>query len=949
MFSAETLTDSSLFGEIQSAYSSGAYPGTMEFSVQMEKNFPLSLLIPRTLLLKGKSFYHLARYSEAAETLEKAGELAGDDSETAAESLYWKGRSEFALADYSKAASSFYEVCFRYSEKNLPDSVRTFYNMSVLYAGKSFYRLNEFAKAVPLFEKVISGGNEYGFSEYGDTCVMLFDCYSKTENYTRAIEVYENFSKTENRSEIESKISLCAGDSYAMLGMYKKAYDCYAAVLLGEDSALAAEALQKAYGIASSHKKEVGRDPGAVLESARDTLFEYDSLLAEFWTRLGTDAFADGDFKKAASYFDNAESDGAAGDVLAVVGLYRSRMKGADKRAVLESYFSKSQIGKESVYYADYETSLAECTAYEKEWTQSLLHAKNALSSMAAPAYKNNLYESASYWFAFSSLMLGDSKGALAALEREESRKSPESVLLYARLLYSAGKKNESLEQFKKLDAMNFLDKDSSADYAKVLFSCGYMKAALRQSLFSNTPDGWYMTALSSFNLADWRTSEKYFSKYIESGAKENVPYALFYCGYSRYKLGENLSAYKMLSEFTGRYSDHPLAWNANMVAANVAAANSNYDEAARHAENALNLSNSDEEKQNAYVLCASVYSDARRYDDAIRVLSEPAKKNDDFGIRSRYQIAQLYATSGNLSESDALFAKIQNDSSAGNFADEASYRRGELYYSAKEYASAISRFSEYQKKFPRGKFLDAAVYYIADSYAQQGRYEMAELQYRTLISEMPESSFIYSSRKNLMNIYRTTQNYKAALEQSDILLGNFSEESAKDGIYNERKELSLLASGIKEDALRLENEYKSAGGSSTREGRINGTALAEYLWSQDNRKDDAAVLAEELYSIQSSKKNEASEFEWAAKTGMIVAAHRRSQNDSESAANVYLSVSRYARMSGNDEDAGRALYGAAEAFSAAGKEADASLTAENLLKLYPDGPYAQSVRVFLK
>ena len=55
------------------------------------------------------------------------------------------------------------------------------------------------------------------------------------------------------------------------------------------------------------------------------------------------------------------------------------------------------------------------------------------------------------------------------------------------------------------------------------------------------------------------------------------------------------------------------------------------------------------------------------------------------------------------------------------------------------------------------------------------------------------------------------------------------------------------------------------------------------------------------------------------------------------------MTAARYARKAGLAEVAARALYGAAEAFDAAGKKGDAKVTVENLIELYPESSYARN------
>ena len=62
-----------------------------------------------------------------------------------------------------------------------------------------------------------------------------------------------------------------------------------------------------------------------------------------------------------------------------------------------------------------------------------------------------------------------------------------------------------------------------------------------------------------------------------------------------------------------------------------------------------------------------------------------------------------------------------------------------------------------------------------------------------------------------------------------------------------------------------------------------------------------------------------------------------------------YRAASKFFRQAGEDEQAQRTLYGAAESFDAAGLKKDAASSAELLKELYPDSKYAEDAEVFIK
>ena len=58
----------------------------------------------------------------------------------------------------------------------------------------------------------------------------------------------------------------------------------------------------------------------------------------------------------------------------------------------------------------------------------------------------------------------------------------------------------------------------------------------------------------------------------------------------------------------------------------------------------------------------------------------------------------------------------------------------------------------------------------------------------------------------------------------------------------------------------------------------------------------------------------------------------------------MYLFAAKYYRMNGMSDDAASALYNAADAFRAAGRDGDADATIKTLVQLYPESRQAKSI-----
>lgn len=955
LFADEATSESSLFSELHSAYQGKAYPTVIEYAVQFESLYPRSLLLGQVLSQKGESLFRLGQLENAIDSLDRAIVLNEKDDETKSSCWYWRGRAFFAQKKYVEALESFHSTVTVYKAGR--------YDSALLYAAKSYTALNAFESAVPLYEYVIANGKRYSPVEYESSFSELFSAYLKTARYERLVAVYEQIPSNGDLflSEVYDNLTLYAGDAFQKIGQYKKAYDCYSMVLTGKRADLASVALQKAYVVASEHQREVGQDPGTILAQTKDALFEYPELVSEFWTRLGIDAYNNGDYKKATAYFDNAEREPQL-QYTALIGLYRAAIAllpkndGACKQsiAVLDAYKAKTKLAPSDPLAIEYDRAYVNCYALQRQWDlvkQTAPHAVEETSSQKNEllSYKYDEQKSimnAVYWYALACYETNDYEKAVALLDGC-SDGSYDTQLLYARALAKIGKSAAAETIYKKFDEQKMLVDADRIDYAKLLLAQGYVTSSYKQAVQVNEPEAWYVTALASFDRKDWLSAEQYFKKYTASSQKRYEAYALFYCGYAQYRLGKSIEAYNTLTIFTSKYAAHELVWNAHMTAANASVQNGKYDSAAKEAEEAIRVSSIAEMTQQAVVLCANVYADSGNYEKAVAVLAPYSKQSNQFGVRARYQTAQIYAKQTKLDESDALYGVVAEQFKSNELADDAAYRRGELYYGAAQYNKAIARFDTYREQFPNGQYVDASYFYEADSLTQLKQRDRAILMYLTLVKALPKSPYCYSAKKNLIALYRDQNEYGEALSLAQSLAVDYGEQAKKDGIALQIDELKQLSSGEDERIVKQRILYENAGGLNSVEGRVAGTKLAGMLWTASSTQQEAIALAQQLYSIQTAKKNEAKESLYAGQNALIIAQSLRMNNKNKDAAIQYLAAAQYARMSNDETLAQRSLYGAVEAFDAAGMNADAKDAADTLTQLYPTSDFtAQAMNI---
>lgn len=924
-------SDVNLFNELSAAYSSGFYPGAVSYADRLASEYPRSLFIGRALTVKGECLVRLGQTEDALSALEQAQLYVKDDKKLLLACSYWKARALYARADYAEAVSLFHSYCAIGGENG------EFFSSCVLYAGRSLYVQNSYKEACPLFEYVVRNGKQYTQTDYAEAVLKLADSYNRSGQFQKTAAVYNSFKLSDFSSDVWYLFTEYAGDAYAGLLQYRKAYDLYCQVLASGQKNLAAGALKKAYNISSAHKTEVGAEPGAVLASAQSALSDSPFLVSEFWVRLGIDAFNAGDYAKAAAYFNSADKDSNRELMFRMIP-YRAEMLYAGKASnagnaatYLQERCDYLKIVPTDESYETIQKLFVKYYAQQKDWTK--------VKYFAALVKKPDA--DTVYYSAFASYSTEKYAEAVSIIENSKTGNMTLSTAarsLYARSLQKIGRTSAALSEFASLEAGGIMDDQTRLDYAETLLLAGHLNSAYAQSAKCSLPQALYVGGIALFNNRDWKTAENCFARYRRSSAavneNETQAYALFYQGYAQYRQGKAADAYANLVQFAQKYPQHALVWNARMTASNAAVQAGRLNDAVIQAQTAVKTAPDTDSYEEAVLLCAGIYTDSKDYDKALGILAPSVQLHTDFGMKCLYQSAQIQVKKGDIQGADKSYLSIIQTFADNPLSEESMYRRGELYYSVQDYATALVRFNDYNSRYAGSRFSDASLYYTADCLAQTGSRDRAILQYEVMLKTYPQSTYVYSAMKNLMNLYSSSGDYSSALNTANALLDKYGDQARADGVTAQAAEFRKYVSGGDAAVVKKQAEYEKKGKLKTVAGRVSGTELAAMT--------DDADLAESILTVQ--RKNIPAESMYAAQNADFAAKHNRNAGNAKKAADLYLLAAEYYRMNDKAREAAAALYGAAEAFDSAGMTGDSKETAETLKSLYPDTTQAKNV-----
>ena len=514
--------------------------------------------------------------------------------------------------------------------------------------------------------------------------------------------------------------------------------------------------------------------------------------------------------------------------------------------------------------------------------------------------------------------------------------------ILYASALSRLEQYEAACNEYEKLNVIN-------ADYVRSLFALGRYEKAYEAGRQTEDEQKDYICGLCQVNLEKWSLAKNHFTQYIKDHKSNFNTLCFFYKGYCEYNLEEFKDAYASFVRFAleADESQRAKVRLSYEYAAKAALQCSDYDNAAIQAENIVKNALTAEEKQKSVLFAAGIYSDAQKYERALNLLKPYTTQKNDFAAEALFFCARIYESMGDTAQADTTYQKIIKDFSRSGFAEEAVYKSGELYYSQLNYALALNRFNSYIYKYAHGKYVLNALYYAGECALKIGENERAVLFCNTLLSKYENSSFAYGARKNLLEAYIKLEDYAQAYATAKELLKLFPEQAAADSIGKKTLQLEQLLNGTDKRIVEKLAEYEANNKAETLKGRLCGTELVQlYAQSQTTQKE-AFALAQEIFAKQEVSINRGTavdERAAAAQNAEFIADYRRKNDENTTAAALYLKAAEYYRSAENGERSAICLYGAAEAFVAAGMTADARETARLLKKLYPESRQAQRI-----
>ena len=258
-------TELSLFSEINLAFKNHFFPGTVEKVSQMEEEYPDSVFLQKSLLLKAESQINMQLYDDALVSLAKAENQLHFGMEDYSNCNYLYGKTFYLKKEPKKALDYFYKAC----NSSLTSKNLDFYNPSVFYSAKIFYDLEKYNDAISLMEYILQTPQCCPSNEdYYEILQKIMISYNKTDNPQKSVELFEKVNNQNESIPYYIFLSLCIfkADALSLLEKNLESYNLYCEVVNNSEGNICVVALKKAYALA--FEKNICVNTGEVFSKA---------------------------------------------------------------------------------------------------------------------------------------------------------------------------------------------------------------------------------------------------------------------------------------------------------------------------------------------------------------------------------------------------------------------------------------------------------------------------------------------------------------------------------------------------------------------------------------------------------------------------------------------------------------------------------------------------------
>lgn len=959
-------SDRELFNEAESRFETQDFELAIERYQTLVESHPLSPFVADSQFRTAVAFYRLGRFDEANALLARV-DARYRSTRYLAYVPFWRGVVSYELGSFAEAIK-FLESYISEQPGAVPaepasqsaQSADDLENQAYLYLALAYRETGQARQASASLATLFS--DEESPEEFPYALALLMSLYIAESDSSDALALYERTVVSEIAPSWRPYVDLYAAEAYRIGGVEESAIELYRELEMAPPS-VATVAFQRLFYF--SQIGLVTDDPADIVLRAERSLAGQSEVLREFWLRVGIDSYDDGRLELAELYFRRIWDFRRTDEIPSSVALYLADL--LDRRGDLQ--------GAEAVL-AEYLEIYGDAAAERQRILVNLGNlqlrlgnvdaAQITLSSAVNDFPNGEFFGEAAYQYAYLLREIDEPAQALSAIDSVFTTglfgsAQADLLRLRARLLGELGRTTDALQSLYEYLPVRPDDAEAQLEYLKTLFELGRHQRVVdeAQRLFADSPAGSsvarqidYIVGLSYVSIKEYDSAIAALSRIVDSGVSNPVleeirPYARYYRGWARYRLGAYAHAVNDLDALIAQAPSHPLAARASYLSGWANFQLGAFSDAAEKLILVRSYTVTPELELDArFLLARTLVAQDNRGQAAAEFrsiyLDFPSSAYAD---DAWFEFGQVQSSMGSVDAAVEAFDRLAELYPSSALVEDAVHRKAEVLFADKRYGEARDAYFEYRNLYPSGRFMDVALYWGGQSSVELRESAGALLLWERLIAEYRSSTYRADAMRMAAALYQEREEYRDALNLYTELLAAYPEIAESVNAERRRDELVLLISGLSQREAELYVRIENTGGADTADGRLAIIELARIaILEETSAGTESSTVVPMLEAVAAAASVDPVS---AAQARYLIGEHLYRQADFTGAADEFLLA---AAGSASDRDlAALSLLRAAQMYSTAGRTAEVRELVTKLEEEFPRSDWLEEARTLLR
>lgn len=947
-------SDRDLFREAERRFEAGDYELALDRYRSLERSFPVSQYLPDANYRIGVAFYQLGLLEEADAQLARVARRYRS-TRYLGFVPFWRGLIAYDGGAFEESRSLFAEFLSGTGATDTRIAMQ-----ARLYSGLAALALGDESASIVELEALFALTDEPEAEGY--PLALLLSLYAKNGEAEELFALAARIDADELAPEWRPHLTLYLAEANFASGELE---DAIAGYRRSESAPaeLATLAFQRLFQLAQDGL--IDEEPDAVLRRAEQALAGRTDVLAEFWLRVGIDAFDAGEAAVAELYFRRIWDFRERESIPASVPLYLSRLldrrgETVEAERILTEYL---EINPEDAAEEEIRVlvGLGNLRVRLGEPERAIEPLERAVSLSTG----TDLYPNAAYQYAFALHRVGESRRSVEVIDAAfaggpTGGAQADLLRLRSIVLRDLGRDTEALQALFEYLPLRPADAFAAVEYANLLFSLGRNSRVLeevptileelerREALSAAAEaDLRYVLGLAQINAAAYAEAADQMVRVAaltsaEGGRGSLRQYARFYEGWAAYRAAsydQAIDAFVAVSGDPG----FPRAAEAAYLAGWSGFFSGAYTDAATQLARVGTLPATAELIVSAEYLLGRVLAAQGRFQEAAgRFLAIAVDEPDSvLADDARFEYAEAQVSLGQTSAAAAGFAELVSLFPESPLAEPAAFRRAEVLFAAERFRDAQGAYFDYRTSFSSGEQMDAALFWGGVASFRLGEAAGAILLWERLASEFRQSPLRPEALRRAAEAHAERSSYREALNLYTEFRAAYPDEARAARVDREIDQLVLLLNGLTEREAELFVTIEESGGAASANGRQAILELSRLAIYQDTAAGTAG--ADVIPLLEQVVDAEASDAQSAAQALFLIAEYRNREEELTRAAELYLEA---ARLGSADRDlAALSIYRAATMYSTLGRSTEVAALVAQLEQQFPSSEWLEEAR----